>query len=153
MAKQPLQPKTSRPSLDTVYIAIARLIGTRSTCRHRDQGAVLVKDGRVISMGYNGAAPGQGHCLDLPFCSKEEGLGCRAEGLHGESNALLTAARLGISTEGSVLYSTYSPCEACCNMLKAAGVVEVVYEHRYDGFHNGPEYLQKLGVKCRKWTE
>lgn len=136
-----------RPSLPDVYLKVARLIGSRSTCRHREQGAVLVKDNHIISTGYNGSAPGQKHCIDIGYCQKHDSGICRAEGLHGESNALLSAARLGISTEGAVLYSVFSPCRTCCNMVKVAGIVTVVFEESYDGFVDGPDYLRELGVK------
>ncbi len=142
--------KTSRPTLDQVYLRMAKLVATRSTCRHRDQGAILVKGNHVISTGYNGAPPSQPHCIDFEHCVKEHDLLCRAEGLHGESNALLTAARLGIATEGSVLYSVYSPCAACCNMLKVAGVVGVVFIEIYPGFSNGPGYLKELFIWTRQ---
>ena len=119
--------KSERPNLEQVFMRIAKTIALRSTCRHRDQGAVLVKDDHIISMGFNGSPPGQPHCIELGYCSKDEGLPCMAEGLHGESNAVITAARFGISTQNTTLYSVYSPCRACCNILRVAGVMKVVY--------------------------
>ena len=145
-----MEQKTSRPSLEAAYMGIARVISTRSTCRHRDQGAVLVKNNHLVSVGHNGSAPGQMHCIDLKYCSKTKGLTCRAEGLHAESNALAFAAKLGISVDGSMLFSVFSPCRSCCNILKVAGIVGVVYEEVYSGFPEGPEYLKSLGVKIRK---
>ena len=148
-----MKQKTSRPTLEETYLKIAEVIGTRSTCRHRDQGAVIVKGNHLISVGFNGSAPGQPHCIDLGYCSKAEGLPCRAEGLHAESNALAFAAKLGISVEGSILYTVYSPCRTCCNMLKVAGIIEVVYKEVYDGYPEGPEYLEELRIRCRKTKE
>lgn len=145
-----MEQKTTRPTLEETYLKVARVMGTRSTCRHRDQGAVLVRDNHIISVGYNGSPPGQPHCIDLGYCAKEIEYPCRAEGLHGESNALAFAAKLGISVEGTTLYSVYSPCRTCCNMLKVAGVIRVIYEEVYDGFPDGPEYLRELGITCRK---
>ena len=142
--------KISRPSLETTYMEIAKAISARSTCRHRDQGAVLVKNNHLVSVGYNGSAPGQIHCIDARDCSKEQGYSCKAEGLHGESNALAFAAKLGISVEGSILYSVYSPCFSCCNLLKVAGIVGVVYGEVYSGYTKGPEYLEELGIWCRQ---
>ncbi len=103
-----MEQKTTRPTLEETYLKMAQVIGTRSTCRHRDQGAILVINNHVVSVGYNGAAPGQPHCIDKGYCIKAEGLPCRAEGLHAESNALAFAAKLGISISGSTLYSVYS---------------------------------------------
>jgi dCMP deaminase len=70
-----------------------------------------------------------------------------AEGLHGESNALLTAARLGISVKGGTIYGVYSPCRSCCNMLKVAGISRVVYAEGYPNFHQSAEYLVELGIE------
>ncbi len=138
--------KTDRPTLNQYFIQIARIVASRSTCRHRDQGAVIVRDGRILSTGYNGAPPGQPHCIDLRRCIKEEGLRCRAEGLHGESNAIASAAKMGVSVGGATIYCVYSPCEACCNLLKSAGIVEVKFDKLYDGFPEGQLYLETLGI-------
>jgi dCMP deaminase len=141
------QAKTQvRQSFDEYMLSMAELVGSRSTCRHRKQGAILVVDNRVISTGYNGSPPGIVHCTDLGYCMKADHGWCRADGLHGESNAILTAARLGIPVKGGTLYSTYSPCRVCCNMLKVAGVVRVVYSEVYENFKEGPSYLKELGI-------
>ncbi len=140
--------KTDRPSLDLYFIRITRIVASRSTCRHRSQGAVIVRNGRILSTGYNGSPPGQRHCIDSEICSKDEGFECRAEGLHGESNAIASAARVGISTEGTTIYCIYSPCRACCNLLKSAGIIEVKYVEVYESYSIGPSYLKTLGIKA-----
>lgn len=137
-----------RQPFSEYMLNMARFVASRSTCLHRKQGAILVIDKRVISTGFNGSPPGQPHCNSIGWCAKEKELPCRANGLHGEANAVLTAARLGVSTKGSALYSVYSPCEACCNILKVAGIVEVWYTEVYDGFPYGPKYLETLGIKA-----
>jgi dCMP deaminase len=108
---------------------------------------VIVKNKHVIAMGYNGAAPGQKDCLERGFCTKHKGGDCLAEGLHGESNAILSAAKDGISVEGATMYCIYSPCRACCNMIKAAGITKVYYDTLYDNYPDGPQYLKSLGVE------
>lgn len=140
--------KTNRPTLDEYFMRITRVVASRSTCLHRDQGAVIVKNSRILSTGYNGAPPGQPHCIDLGRCNKEKGLSCRAEGLHGESNAIASAAKMGISVDGATIYCVYSPCEACCNLLKSAGIAEVKYVKVYEGFPEGPMYLGMLRIKA-----
>ena len=140
--------KTGRPTLDDYFMQITRIVASRSTCLHRDQGAVIVKNSRILATGYNGSAPGQPHCIDLGYCAKDVGLGCRAEGLHGESNAIASAAKIGISVDGATIYCVYSPCEACCNLLKSAGIAEVKYVEVYEGFPEGPKYLEALGIKA-----
>lgn len=142
--------KTSRISFDESVMLMCHAVAARSTCRHREQGAIVIKNKRVISCGYNGAPPGEKDCLECGYCSKEEGGPCRAEGLHGESNAIISAARAGVSVDGSIIYAIYSPCFPCCNMIKTAGITEVVYEQEYDGYPGGPGYLKALGVEVRK---
>jgi len=139
--------KTERPSLDEYFLELAKATATRSTCRHRDQGAVLVRNKRVIATGYNGAPPGADDCQQLGYCSKTMRLPCRAEGLHGESNAIASAAKMGVSTEGATIYCVYSPCMSCCNLLKSAGIVEVKFKDVYDRFPEGPQYLLDIGIK------
>lgn len=135
-----------RSSLDEYFIMLAVHVSSRSTCRHRQQGAVLIKDRRVISTGYNGAPSGANHCIDLNSCAKDRGDPCRAEGLHGESNAIAIAARMGIATERTTIYTVYSPCLACCNLLKTAGITEVKYMKLYENYKDGPEHLKELGI-------
>ena len=145
-----MEPKASRIDIDTYFMLIAKAASLRATCRHREQGAVIVRDKHVISMGYNGAPPGVKDCLERGYCSKAENLPCLAEALHGESNAIITAAREGISVNSATIYCIFSPCRSCCNMIKTAGIAEVVYAEVYGGFPEGPEYLVSLGVKVRK---
>lgn len=142
-----MKDKTTRIDFDTYAMALCHTVALRSTCRHRDQGAVIFRDKRVASCGYNGAPPGQADCLELGYCGKDEGLPCRAEGQHGESNAIINAARNGICTVGCVMYCVYSPCVVCCNMIKTAGITTLYYEEVYSGFPDGPEYLKTLGVE------
>jgi len=142
--------KANRPTLDEYFKQIARIVASRSTCRHRSQGAVITRDGRILSTGYNGAPSGQPHCIDLGNCAKDEGLGCRAEGLHGESNAIASAAKMGISVDGATIYCVYSPCKACCNLLKSAGIVGVKYDELYEGFPEGQLYLESLGIRTTR---
>lgn len=142
--------KTERIDIDTYFMTLAKIVATRATCRHREQGVVLVRNKRIISTGYNGSPPGQDHCIDLRRCAKEVGLTCRAEGLHGESNAIASAARGGISTNGATIYCVYSPCAACCNLLKSAGIVEVMYLEIYSGYLTGPSHLNTMNIKVTK---
>jgi len=142
-----------RFSVDEYFIELAHLVSTRATCRHRQQGAVLVKDKRIISTGYNGAPSGMGHCTDIGWCAKTEGLKCRAEGLHGESNAIASAAKAGIQTDGATLYAVFSPCYACCNLLKSAGIIAVKYSKVYESFEAGPEYLKNLNIIAEQVEE
>jgi len=111
---------------------VAEVVARRSTCLRRNIGAVVVKDKRILSTGYNGAPTGLPHCAEVGCLRERLGVpsGERYEicrGLHAEQNALLQAARHGISLEGSTIYSTTEPCGTCAKMLINAGIRRIVY--------------------------
>src|SRR3989338_8328282 len=115
MAKVKKEKKIKRPSWDEYFLEMADLVSKRATCLRRRVGAVLVRDKRILSTGYNGAPAGLDHCLDigclrekLKIPSGERHELCR--GLHAEQNALIQASLHGISAKGSALYATNTPC-------------------------------------------
>lgn len=121
----------NRPSWDEYFLKIASDVAERSTCLRRKVGAVLVRDKRILTTGYNGAPRGMVHCeergclrekLSVPSGERHEL--CR--GLHAEMNALLQAAIHGVSVEGGTLYCTTRPCSLCARMLINAGIIRVV---------------------------
>ncbi len=127
----------NRPSWDEYFSGLARMVASRSTCLRRNVGAVLVKGERIISTGYNGAPQGISHCLEIGCLRDEEGIpsGHRYEmcrGVHAEQNAVINAARYGISTLGTVLYCTNQPCMLCARMLVNAGVIRVVHQGDFE---------------------
>src|SRR5512139_1036800 len=111
-----------RPSWDEYFMDIVSLVARRSTCLRRGVGAVLVKDKRLLTTGYNGAPSGLRHCLEVG-CLREEkkvSSGERHElcrGLHAEQNAIIQAALHGVSIRDAVLYCTNLPCIICAKML------------------------------------
>lgn len=125
-----------RPEWDDYFMKITRLVAQRATCLRRRVGALLVKDHRILTTGYNGAPSGLRHCLDIGCLREKESVPsgqrhelCRA--LHAEQNAILQAALHGVSVRGAVLYSTHHPCSLCAKMLVNAGVLKIVYEEGY----------------------
>lgn len=125
-----------RPGWDEYFMEVAGVVARRSTCVRRNIGAVVVKDKRILSTGYNGAPTGLPHCLDIGCFRERLGIpsGERQEicrGLHAEQNALLQAARYGISLEGATMYSTTEPCSLCAKMLINAGIRRIVYRDPY----------------------
>ncbi|MCD6097737.1 cytidine/deoxycytidylate deaminase family protein [bacterium] len=125
-----------RPSWDEYFMHLAYLVSTRSTCLRRKVGAILVRDRRIISTGYNGAPTGIKHCLEVGCLRDQLGIpsGERQEicrGLHAEQNAIIQAARFGVSTVGATLYCTTQPCITCSKMLINAGIVRIVVVERY----------------------
>lgn len=138
-----------RPSKDDYFMAIARIIATRATCDRLHAGAVLVKDGRIVSTGYNGAPPGLEHCDDVGHLLEE---GHCVRTIHGEHNAVLQAAVIGgSSTKGTTLYTLYSPCIHCAKYVVAAGVTRVVIGKMYRN-STIMEYLQKAGLEAELYT-
>ena len=126
-----------RKSWDEYFMEIAEIVKTRSTCLRRQVGAVIVKDNRIITTGYNGAPSGLKHCTELGGCEREKlhiPSGQRHElcrALHAEQNAIIQAAKLGIGTEGATIYITLQPCVICAKMLINAGIQRIVFRGTY----------------------
>lgn len=110
---------------DQSFLNIAAEIGSHATCSRLHVGAVLVRDNRPFATGYNGAPAGEAHCdhegSDDPC----------ATSVHAEVNALISAARIGVSTMNSYLYVTHAPCRACAGLIINAGIVGVIYSEIY----------------------
>lgn len=108
---------------------MATVTSARGTCNRAAVGAVISKDGRIISTGYVGSPRGLPHCTDVG-CDESTYSGCLRT-VHAEANAIAFAARYGISTEGADLHCTHSPCGNCAKLLINAGIVRVVYDSLY----------------------
>ena len=119
-----------------LYLDIAKRLSLQSHCVSYKVGAVLTKDDRIISTGWNGTPSGYINCDEKfdanNFNREEHHQWSQTTELHAEQNALLFAAKNGISVEGSILYCTTEPCAQCTKMLIAAGVKEVYYLEPYD---------------------
>jgi len=134
----------SRPALDEYLLSLAGVVATRSTCCRLSVGAVLARDGRILSTGYNGAPAGLAHCtheLDRPC----------PDTVHAEANALVFAARHGVMVAGGTLYATHSPCLACSGLLLNGGVTRVVYRDDYRS-RAGIDRLAEGGVTVEQLT-
>ena len=125
-----------RPGWDEYFLEIAHVVAKRSTCLRRKVGAVVVRDRRILTTGYNGAPSGLKHCEEIG-CMRDQlavESGTRHElcrALHSEMNAIIQAAQHGVSTKGATLYCTNQPCSVCARMLINAGIVKVVYVGEY----------------------
>ena len=139
-----------RPSWDCYFMEMAILARKRSTCSSRKVGAVLVKDRHVISTGYNGSPPGMLHCDDPGIgCLLQDGRCVRT--IHAEQNALLQAARKGVSTLGAKVYTTHRPCDVCSKLLAGAGISRVVYINgTIDGW--GKEIFDASNIQADKFS-
>ena len=127
---------TDRPSIDDYFLEIASVVAKRSTCLRNTVGAVIVRDKRILSTGYNGAPRNLKHCLDIGCIRDKENIAsgthhekCRA--VHAEQNAIIQAALHGVGTEGATMYCTHQPCILCTKMIINAHIVRVVYTTSY----------------------
>jgi dCMP deaminase len=143
-----------RPSWDEYFLEVALLVSKRATCLRRRVGAVLVKEKKILSTGYNGAPSGLKHCLDIgclrerfKIPSGERHELCR--GLHAEQNVILQAALHGISTKDSILYITNQPCVICAKMLINAGIKEIVITGDYPD-KLARNFLKEAKIRVRK---
>jgi len=128
--------KHTRPSWDSYFLSIARLVADRSTCLRRSVGAVVVKDKRVLSTGYNGAPAGFKHCAEVGCIRVRRAVpaGERHElcrGVHAEQNAIVQAAAFGVSLRDADLYCTHFPCVLCTKLLINAGIRRLVVLESY----------------------
>ncbi|MDO9391046.1 MAG: dCMP deaminase family protein [bacterium] len=125
-----------RPSWDRYFMEIAVLVSSRTTCLRRQVGAVIVKDKRLLSTGYNGAPVGLKHCAELGCLRQKLGVKsgekhelCRA--IHAEQNAIIQAATFGVPLLGASIYITHFPCVLCSKMIINAGIKRIIYSQGY----------------------
>jgi dCMP deaminase len=131
-----MQADQNRPSWETYFMDITALVAKRSTCRRRSVGAIIVKDKRILTTGYNGAPSSIKHCIDagclrveLNVASGERHELCR--GIHAEQNAIIQAALHGVSIKDSTLFCTNLPCSICAKMIINAGIRKIYYLSGY----------------------
>ncbi len=143
--------------MDEYFMEIARVVAKRSTCLRNKVGALLVRNKRILSTGYNGSPRGLEHCLDVGCLREERNIEsgtqqeiCRA--VHAEQNAIIQCAIHGVSTEGATLYCTHQPCILCAKMLINAGVRKVVYEQPYPD-EEAMDYFRRAGVEVVRFHE
>lgn len=145
-----------RPNIDKYFMKMAHLAAERSTCLRRKVGAVITKEKRVLSTGYNGAPKGLPHCedvgcvrenLDVPTGERHEL--CR--GVHAEQNAIIQAAVFGTSIKDGMIYTTNHPCVVCAKLLINANISEIVYDDDYID-ELAKEVLGQSKVKVRRFN-
>lgn len=145
----------ARPDNDTYFMRMADLVSTRSTCLRRQVGAVVVKEKRVLTTGYNGAPKGLKHCAEVGCVRQQNNIesGTRHElcrGVHAEQNAVIQAAYFGVSIKDATIYTSTYPCVMCTKIIVNAGIREVVYKDDYvDPLSR--EILEESGVTVRRF--
>ena len=144
---------------DHRFMEMARLVSSWASCYRPERkiGAVIVRDKRVMTTGYNGAPAGVRTCVERGECLRSRlgiASGTRHEmcyAVHAEQNAIIQAAKLGVEIAGATLYCTHQPCILCAKMIVNAGVVRVVYGEGYpDAF--ALEIFEEAGVRVERYT-
>lgn len=137
-----------RINRDQMLMSITEVVSQRGTCDRLQVGAILSIGGRVISTGYNGSPQGSPHCGPL-VCDKDSPC---TQSVHAEANALIFAARNGVSVLDSTMYCTHNPCSDCAKLIINSGVSEVVYKKEFRTT-TGIELLTKAGIIVRQFNE
>ena len=129
---------------DTNFINIAFEIASASKCVSKQVGAVIVKDGRILSSGYNGTPAGFMNCRDHwnGEYTNEHHEWSKTYEIHAEMNAIIWAARKGISIEGATIYVTLEPCSECSKNLIASGIKRIIYAKSYE--HTQSDVISKF---------
>lgn len=150
----------SRPSFDEIYMHLAEQLACRSHCVKIKVGAVLAKDTRIISLGYNGPPAGTHNCDEEwpeTGCPRDSKGSCSLA-LHAEQNAILYAAKNKVDMKGATLYVTLAPCIACARMIFSMGIQKVIYKNSYAEYkgikiEEGVEFLKKFNVEIIRWKQ
>jgi dCMP deaminase len=150
----------NKPSFNEIYMELAENLAKRSHCVKAQVGAVLTKDTRIISLGYNGPPAGTHNC-DVVWpkdgCPRDSKGSCSLA-LHAEQNAILYAAKSNVSIEGSTLYVTLSPCISCARVIFTLGIKKVYYLNSYAAYKGlstdeGVDFLRKFGVDVEQYKK
>jgi dCMP deaminase len=150
---------TARPKFDDIFMELAVNLAKRSHCIKAQVGAVLTKETRIISIGYNGPPAGTHNCDDefpQTGCPRDSKGSCSLA-LHAEQNAILYAAKNGSAIEGATIYVTLSPCIACARIIFSMKISRVIYLHSYAeykgiGSDEGVDFLTKFGVEVERYV-
>ena len=149
----------SKPSFDDIYMELAMNLARKSHCVKMKVGAVLTKDTRIVSLGYNGPPSGTNNCDEEwpeTGCPRDSKGGCSLA-LHAEQNAILYAAKNRVTLEDATLYITLSPCLPCARMIFSSGIKRVLFLNSYAmykgiGVDEGTDFLRKFGVEVIQYA-
>jgi dCMP deaminase len=149
-----------KPSFNDIYMDLAAKLALRSHCVKAQVGAVLTKDTRIISLGYNGPPAGTHNCdLEWPEvgCARDSKGSCSLA-LHAEQNAILYAAKNNVSMADATLYVTLSPCISCARVIYTTGIKKVYFKDSYAKFKGipsdeGVDFLRRFGVEVIEYKQ
>lgn len=148
-----------KPTFNDIYMDLAVSLAARSHCVKAQVGAVLTKDTRIVSLGYNGPPAGTHNCdLEWPEtgCPRDSKGSCSLA-LHAEQNAILYAAKNNVDLNGATLYVTLSPCIACARVIYTIGIKHVYFLNSYAEYKKiqhdeGIDFLRKFGVNVERYV-
>lgn len=144
--------------IEQAHMKVAEIYASLSKAKRLKVGAIVVKDNRVISIGYNGTPSGwDNNCEDILYTSPwsselpdEENVTfttkTKPEVIHAEANAIAKLARSSESGNGASMYITHAPCMECSKLIYGAGILKVTYKHQYRSL-DGVEFLKKCGIE------
>jgi dCMP deaminase len=147
--------EVQRPSWDEYFMNIAKVVASRSNCIKRKVAAIIVRDKRVISTGYNGTPRGTRNCNEggCPRCNSMAASGTALDEClcsHGEENAIVQASYHGVLLKDAIIYSTFAPCLQCAKMIINSGIREVIFNTDYPLNESAFRLFQEAGVFIRK---
>lgn len=148
-----------KPAFDDIFMSLAHTIALRSHCVRKKVGAVLTKDTRIISIGYNGPPAGTYNCDEkwpTTGCPEQMKGGCSLA-IHAEQNAIIYATKQNIALQNATLYITLSPCLPCARIVYSMGIAKVIYSHSYAEYKSveyeeGLAFLKEFGIEILKYT-
>ena len=153
---------------NNIFMEMLEILKRRSTCLRIQTSAILVRDTRIISMGYNGVISGVKHCYEYwkEYCLNNElnfdefvktekfynehHTWATKNEVHGEQNAILYASRNGIPTNNCVMYTLFAPCINCAKVIITCGINKVYYKELYKRDCTGLEFLEECGIECKQ---
>lgn len=135
---------TKQERYDRTYLTMAKEWAKLSHCNRKQVGALIVKNGMIISDGYNGTPTGFDNCCETDYNETHWYV------IHGEANAILKCAKYGHSCDGATLYQTHSPCKDCSKLILQSGIKKLVYLEDYKDT-SGLNFLKSSGIEIIKY--
>jgi dCMP deaminase len=149
--------EVKRPGWDEYFMNMAKVAASRSNCMKRKVAAIIIRDKRIISTGYNGTPRGTRNCNEggCPRCNNMAASGTSLDEClcsHGEENAIVQASYHGVSLKDAIIYTTFAPCLMCAKMIINAGIREVVFNAEYPLNESAFKLFGEAGVVTRQIT-
>lgn len=147
--------KYVRPNWDDYFQQLAKMIGMRGTCDRGRSGCIIVKDRHILSTGYVGSPAGMPHCDEIGHQMKKtthedgsESWHC-VRTIHSEQNAIVQAAKFGVSLDGAIIYTKFEPCAVCAKLIVNSGIKRVVAQRKYHASKETRAIFKQCGVTLK----